>query len=59
MIVLALLIPPMLLAAVILLSRFEERVFAQPREPRQQPHLRLVVDDRPGADEPLAAQRAA
>ncbi|MFF1868455.1 hypothetical protein [Streptomyces sp. CB03911] len=66
MLVLALLIPPVLLAAVVLLARFEERVFTRPERPRrpalpQRPHrrqrtqLRLVVQE-PGAPEPRTAQ---
>ena len=70
MLVLALLIPPVLLAAVVLLARFEERVFTRPERPQrpalpqetQRTQLRLVVQE-PGTPEPrtalLPARRAA
>lgn len=66
MIAFALLIPPALLASVMLLSRFEERMFALPRP--AQPVLRLVVGEleeleeleEPGElDAPLTAEQAA
>ncbi|MCX5208520.1 hypothetical protein OG689_04290 [Kitasatospora sp. NBC_00240] len=58
MIVFALLTPPALLAAVVLLARFEERVFTRPRT-SQPPRLKLVVEEpgTPGVE--LPARRAA
>ncbi|WP_329500772.1 hypothetical protein [Kitasatospora herbaricolor] len=60
MLVLALLIPPVLLAAVVLLARLEERVFTRPETPQlpalpQRTGLRLVVEE-PGTSGPPAAQ---
>ncbi|WP_441248127.1 hypothetical protein [Kitasatospora sp. McL0602] len=59
MIAFALLIPPGLLAAVILLARFEERMFAPPRAPQPQPPLRLLTEKADQDSALLPGKRAA
>ncbi|WP_157535762.1 hypothetical protein [Kitasatospora mediocidica] len=57
MIAFALLIPPALLASVLLLDRFEERMFAPPKTPQAQ--LRLVAEEHGQPETPLSANQAA